>query len=79
MSNPTLCDRREITQGNRGLLSLVHLITDLGKNFSFKRRKYLTAADLTPELMRDIGLEEAPPRLKSLEENWRRELELLSR
>jgi hypothetical protein len=79
MSNPTLCDQQDVVQGKRNLLSLVHLIIELGGGILSKRRRRLTQTDLTPELMRDIGLEEAPPHLRSFEENWRRELELLSR
>jgi hypothetical protein len=79
MSNPTLCDQQDAVQGKRSLLSLVHLITALAGGIFSKRRRRLTQADLSPELMRDIGLEQAPSHIRSHEENWRRELELLSR
>jgi|GEM_PF-2793542 len=45
----------------------------------FRKRstlRHARTADLPPALLRDIGLEELSRRLPSLEDKWRRELEL---
>ena len=59
--------------------SPVRLIVGWLGNIFLRKRRVLRTSELSPDLLRDIGLENAGQKTGSLEEKWRRELDHLSR
>lgn len=79
MSDSACCRCRELNATATGRFSLREFVRLAFRKRNSGRRRRLAVGDLPPELLRDIGFDEEPRGLHSLEEKWRLELELRSK
>lgn len=79
MCNQVLSNKSVVSEASSESLSIVRLIRRWLGYFSSEKRKVLRTSELSPDILRDIGLEDTRRRSGSLDENWRRELDQLSK
>ncbi len=79
MSRSDAC-RQETGAGLSGPFHAIRqLMRKLAARSSRGRRKRLKPGDLSPQLLRDVGLTDAAASADSLEEKWRLEMKLQSK
>lgn len=79
MSDHVCCEQNTASRKSGVVFSPVRFISSLLSASSAPKRVRLHRSDLTPELRKDIGFEEAPRGISSLDQKWQEELDRQSR
>lgn len=79
MSDQICCEQNATSRKRGVVFSLVRFISGLLSAPLARKRVRLYRSDLTPELRKDIGFDEPPRGMCSLERKWQEELDRQSR
>lgn len=75
MSDQICCEQNAISRKKGNSFPLVRFILKLLRAPLARKRVRLYRSDLTPELRKDIGFEEPPRGISSLDQKWQEELD----